>query len=470
MPLPALPLVLALVATGDTPGARTDLISALETAIGDAIAKAEPSVVAIARVRNEGSEETTAVRGLEPRHGVRGDIDDGDFRPLPRDFGSGVVVSEDGAILTTYHMVKGAARLRVRAPGRQAFDAEIIAADPRSDLAAIAPRLGPGEPRPNLTPVAIGKTETLRKGAFVILLGNPYSSARDAKASASWGILANTARQVTRPEVGPFDPKAGEILQKFQYQPTLLQLDAKLNLGMSGGAAINLKGELVGISTNGGDAEGFDAQAGYAIPMDDLGRRAVDALREGREVEYGFLGISLDANNRVQEVYPGTPAEQCGLLIGDAIAEVNGTPVELDGSLTVMLSRIPVGEPAKLTIARKGESLQKTVLVAKFPIAGQVIATNRPKPWRGIRVEHPSVTAVRSLSDAARAALERGCVYVTDVEAGSAAAQADLKPRTYILEVDGRHVASPREFARAVAGKTGPVRLKTELGDVVVKE
>ena len=68
--------------------------------------------------------------------------------------------------------------------------------------------------------------------------------------------------------------------QMFQHQPTLLQLDARLNLGMSGGAVVNLKGELVGISTTGGNAEGFDAQAGYAIPVDAMGRRVIDTLRQ----------------------------------------------------------------------------------------------------------------------------------------------------------------------------------------------
>ena len=73
----------------------------------------------------------------------------------------------------------------------------------------------------------------------------------------------------------------------FRHQPTLLQLDAKLNLGMSGGAVVNLQGELVGITTTGGNPQGFDAQAGYAIPLDALGRRVVQDLLEGKEATYG---------------------------------------------------------------------------------------------------------------------------------------------------------------------------------------
>ena len=74
-----------------------------------------------------------------------------------------------------------------------------------------------------------------------------------------------------------------------------MQLDAKLNLGMSGGAVINLKGELVGLTTMAASPAGFDAMAGYAIPMDKLGRRAVETLKEGKEIEYGLLGIKADA-------------------------------------------------------------------------------------------------------------------------------------------------------------------------------
>ena len=76
--------------------------------------------------------------------------------------------------------------------------------------------------------------------------------------------------------------------------PTLLQLDAKLNLGMSGGAVINLKGELVGLTTMASSPSGFDAMAGYAIPMDKIIKRAIATLKEGKEVEYGLLGIQAD--------------------------------------------------------------------------------------------------------------------------------------------------------------------------------
>ena len=132
------------------PATALDIVSALETVLADAIAKAEPSVVAIARDKSTDGEETTAVRGRNPaRRRLDPQIAVGNFDPLGGDpisfdYGSGVVVGEQGEILTAFHVVKGASRLVVRALGVAPFDAEIIAADPRSDLAVIAPRRTPG--------------------------------------------------------------------------------------------------------------------------------------------------------------------------------------------------------------------------------------------------------------------------------------------------------------------------------------
>ncbi len=112
------------------------------------------------------------------------------------DFGSGVVVGDEGQILTAFHVVRGAAQLIVRAADRQEFEAEIIAADPRSDLAVIVPVAIPGMPAPRLKPIALGDAGQLRKGSFLIALGNPFNAAQDGKPSASWGILSNVARRV----------------------------------------------------------------------------------------------------------------------------------------------------------------------------------------------------------------------------------------------------------------------------------
>ncbi len=176
-----------------------DVVSALETALGDAIAKAEPSVVAIAREKDGKSEDTTAVRGRmtpltippEPQLGFlifratstsrRALITS---RPTSARAWS---IGDRGEILTTFHVVKGASRLVVRAFDGKVFEAEILAADPRSDLAVIAPREMPGRPRPFLKPITIGDGTKLRKGMFLLALGNPFNAGRDGKAVGKLG-------------------------------------------------------------------------------------------------------------------------------------------------------------------------------------------------------------------------------------------------------------------------------------------
>ena len=207
------PLACVLLAWADSPATPPappvnplDIASALETVLADVIARAEPSVVAIAREKAETGGETTAVRGrntaadhLTPPMAANGAVLGDDF--LSFDYGAGVVIGDRGEILTAYHAVKGAARLRVRAVDRQDFWAEIIAADPRSDLAVIVPKDVPGLVSPKLRPLPLGDASTLRKGMFLVALGNPFNAARDGRASASWGILANVARRLEVSEV-----------------------------------------------------------------------------------------------------------------------------------------------------------------------------------------------------------------------------------------------------------------------------
>jgi S1-C subfamily serine protease len=453
-------LTLAADPPSPAPGSAMDVVTALETALSEAIARAEPSVVAIAREKGE-DETTTAVRGK----GGPAVADPFGADQISFDYGSGVVVGSRGEIVTAFHVVRGAKRLHVRAIGKQSFEAEVLAADPRSDLAVIVPRETPGTQPPQLTPLRLGDTTKLRKGAFLVALGNPFNAAgRDGRPSASWGILSNVARRL---ELAPEEPRP-----TLKNYPTLLQLDAKLNLGMSGGAVINLKGELVGITTNSASADGFDAQAGYAIPMDDMGRRAVETLMKGKEVEYGFLGIGLDTTyqtNRVTHAQPGTPAAEGELQADDSILSVGDTPVSDMDSLVVAINSVAPGTKLRLTILRRGQVLERTVELAKYHVEGEVIATNRPAPWRGLRVDYTSILPRFNLGPGPRQEFSSVGVVVTEVEPGSPAAKAGLKKDQVIKSIEGTPLHDPHDFAEAVANRKGPVNLETDLGPVTLK-
>lgn len=485
--LPIVPLALGLLTLPGPPPTPADkpepldVVSALETAVADAIEKAEPSVVAITRIKGK-SGETLAIRGRNPNppeprpEGVfieRNNIVDvrpdrpGFPRPtapeyyaLPGDMGAGVVVGDDSQILTTYHLLKGSERIRVRAPGVH-FDAEILAADPRLDLAVIAP--APGfEPQRPLTPIPLGDSSRLRQGAFLVALGNPYNAARDGHASASLGILSNTARRIEAPAEQLLNNP--NVRQFFRYQPTLLQLDSKLNLGMSGGAVVNLRGELVGVTTSLASPSGFDVAAGYAIPMDALGRRAVKALVQGREVEYGFIGIGLDNRvpNMVNEVKQGTPAWKADLASGDTILAVGDvTLTDDESSLPLALAGAPVGEPVTLKVLHDGQVKTRTLVMSKYPVMGEVIATSRPDPWRGAHIDFTSVLTSGQNTESTLEAMTRGGVGIIDVDPGTPAARARLSRGMIVTRVEDKPVSTPSEFRDAVARLDGkPVTLQ----------
>ena len=476
MPNPLL-VALALGLLGQAPPpdspARTpeDVVSALETVLANAIAKAEPSVVAIHRDKSE-NEETVAIRGRNgppQRRGLRlNDFDLMGTDLVSFDYASGVIIGDAGEIVTTFHSVRGASRLLVRAMNVPEFEAEIIAADSRSDMAVIAPRQIEGVRPPALKPIVIGDATKLRKGNFLVALGNPFNAARnDGRPSASWGILANVARRLDQPQ-----DEVDRVEREMRHLPTLLQLDAKLNLGMSGGAVINMKGELVGLTTAAGNAAGFDAMAGYAIPMDTLGRNVVKTLKEGKEYEYGFLGIGLDrinSTNRVDSAKEGSPAAAGGVHVDDLIVAVGDMKVTDAESLLVATNSMPAGEPVVLKIQRRGALMEKTVELAKRKVSGPVVATNRPEPWRGIRVDYTSTLANTTYGPSLAEALARTGVVITEIESGSDADQAGLKALQVISRVGGVPVPNPRAFRKAVAGLKGPVELETDRGPVTIK-
>jgi serine protease Do len=295
-----------------------EVATAIEEVVVEAIARAERSVVAIARVEKTPPNESLSLELRPDPFGGRG-IPFASPRPtdpdfIPTEYATGVVIDRQGLILTAYHVLGEDSDYYVTTPDRRVFLATVRGADPRSDLAVLAVQAT------DLEPITFGDAATLNKGQFVVALGNPYAIARDGQVSASWGIVANLSRKAP-PESDETHLTGKSTLHHFG---TLIQTDAKLNLGTSGGPLLNLRGEMVGLTTALAAVAGYEQSAGYAFPVDETFRRVVDALKRGREVEYGYLGISLD-NLRTQpvpsgvrgavvdQVKPGMPADRFGL-------------------------------------------------------------------------------------------------------------------------------------------------------------
>jgi serine protease Do len=428
----------------------------LETALQSAIAHGEPAVVCLL-VRRE----------REVRQDPSRKANDLDDRNTPPDyFGSGVVIDDQqGLILTHYHVVRRAGRILVRAPARKGDDgpreanATIYAADSRCDLAVLKVN-GMGG---SLTAIKMGNGERLRKGSFVVALGYPYASGfRDGSASASWGVISNLRR---RPPGVTVEIERARLLTNLGV---LLQTDARLQLGSSGGALIDLDGRLVGLTTAQAALTGVDAPGGYAIPIDANYRRIVEVLARGEEVEYGFLGVTTQANPNplidrprdggfyVDGVTPNSPAERAGLRRGDAILAVNGQPVREYDDLFFYLAAAMAGRRTELQIQRMGELRPRSidVVLAKYPVdtdRDASRATNLPRSVYGLRVDYTSVVAKvgEPLPDG---------VIVRSVQPNSPAKAANLVEFVdMITDVNDKPINSPAEFYREVdkAAKSG---------------
>ena len=473
----------------------------LEKTLVDAIAKAEKSVVSIARVsrtRRAVRERRRPRNFFQPGLPETDDPASPDF--IPNDFGSGIVVAPDEktgerVILTNYHVVKGGpvdkkandkseSKLYVRLHNRRGFYASIIAADPRSDLAVLRidgkqPGLKPAE----LPALKIAGRDMFRKGQLVLSLGNAYAQGRDGSASASWGMISNVLRRPKPPKAtSPLDIRRNDTIHHYG---TLLQVDTRLSIGTSGGALLNLKGELIGVTTSLAALSGYESSAGYAIPMNAETRRIVQTLAKGLEVEYGYLGISpqdyspdgagiLPRRFKRQHaalastVHPESPAARARVQPGDVILDIAGQPIHDQYDLMRVVGLSSPGSKVPLHIWRigTGQELRLSVTLGKWPAINDedIIATAHRYPaWRGVTVDHPTARR-RFLQLPYR---YHRAVVVLAVANPALSKNGDLQPGDYVSEVNGKAVSTPAEFHAAVRDVKGPVRLRLIGGNTV---
>lgn len=455
---------------------------AIQNAFVKAIESAEKSVVSIARAKVQ-----TPVFE-RPRRGGREDrqptIDDPDY--IPNEFGAGIVIDENGLILTNYHLVRGGSpveqkpefkaeqMLYVRLPDRRGFEARIFAADPRSDLAVLKIAAN------DLKPIRLGNATAARKGQFVVALGNPYLIARDGSASATWGIISNLVRHaILDPDLGDTETRRRETLQNLGM---LMQIDTRLDLGTSGGALVNLHGELIGITTSLASIVGYEKSAGFAVPVDDSTRRIIETLRQGKEVEYGFLGIvpenvlpsdfsrdfaplaekyRQNSAARIVEVVPNLPAQRAGLQANDLVMRVGDKPIYSKSDLMREIGVLAPATVVRMHVWRSGTDRELLVEIGKWPVVDeQAMITSHPlrDPWRGLVYDYPTAR-IRSFTRGNPPERNSG-VLIFDVLPNSPAAALELHADDLITHVKGKPVHSPREFQELVLGETGPVQIQ----------
>ena len=388
---------------------------------------------------------------------------------VPRSFGSGVVIDADGLILTNYHVVQDATKIFIRLPGGKSGYADIHAADPRSDLAVLKLL------NPNVLPlkaIALGDADKLERGHFVLTLSNPFAAGfRDGQPSASWGVLSNIRRRAQN------RLKEEERVKPLQYYGTLLQTDARMHLGCSGGALLNLSGEMVGLITSVAAIQGGETPGGFAIPVNAGMRRIIEVLKRGEEVDYGFLGVGFDERNgndgklgvRLTAVGTGSPAFGDGknlLRVDDILVAVNGQPIFDSDDIFVFVGMHLAGTKIKLHVRRHGVGLSFDVTLAKLYVPGKSIASstaNRPY-IHGLRVDYASLV----VQQPPRWFTIPAGVLISDVQPDTKAERAKLKSGDVITHVNGAAVLSPAAFYLAVRGIQGPLDL-TLHGDTPIK-
>ncbi len=464
MPCRAVAAILLMVlfaggARGQDPDQLTGLQAALimEKAMVDSIARAEKSVVAIARIRLGGPE-------------AKADPTDPQF--VPHEYGTGVVIDQAGLILTNYHVLgdpdpdKNTYYVWIdRKPFRVQ---EVLAADPWNDLAVLE------IDAKGLQPITFGDGSKVKKGQIVFALGNPYAIARDGQVSASWGIISNVSRKATRKPTE--SNRRAEPGGTLHHLGTLIQTDAKLNMGTSGGALINLKGEMIGLTTSVAAMQQYEQSAGFAIPVDDVFRRVVNELKKRETPDFGFLGVQVKplATEQRQQgrigvelegVVPGTPAGQAGLRPGDILTHVNDKPIRDHIELMRELAKQPAAASVRVAFQRGPLTQTRSVKLSKKYIEStRPSYSSREKPaWRGVRVDF--ATAIPHFFYKSHQIDPNGCVAIVEVDRESAGWKSGLRPWTFVNFVDGERVSTPKDFYGAVQKRSGNVRLRLTVAE-----
>lgn len=465
------------------------VVAELEATLVDVIARAEPSVVAVSRVPpTADGQNPLAVDDIFSS--LRTGASAG---PQAIVVAAGVIIDPAGLVLTEYLAVREGEAHRVTTVDGQQYPATIRAADPRSGLAVLAiDSPASAEQQPSTAApttgtafpfIQFGSAEALRKGQFVIVIGNPFAIASDGQPAACLGSVANLARKApTGANLNNAAGPQGDFRTTLHHLGTLIQTDAKLGWSAGGGALINLQGELVGLTTTVATIAGHEQPAGYAIPINATMRRVIDTLKAGREVEYGMLGVTFRAGDGafdgrhtppiIDAVFPGSPADRAGLQARDIVTHVGGERTDSIDALQLAVSALPPAAQVAVGVERNGVARTSQVTLAKLAVAGKSIATALADPWHGIRVDYATALDATALMTAIenKSYDPAGCVLVIDVEPESRAWRAGVRTGKFISHVGGRRVTTPDEFhaaARAMGNQfdvrmTGPARPPAE--------
>lgn len=377
--------------------------------------------------------------------------------PQPREeqnaLGSGVIVREDGYIITNHHVVDGADQIKVELADRRTFAATLVGSDPPSDLAVLK------VDAKGLRSLTLGDADLVRVGDIVLAIGNPLGIGQ----TVTMGIVSGKGRATGLGD-GSFED--------------FIQTDAPINQGNSGGALVNTRGELVGINSQILSPSGGNIGIGFAIPATMAGNVLEQLISDGR-VRRGLLGVTVQAVTSdlaaslglsevrgalVNSVEADSPAQRAGIQRGDVILAFNGQPVGDGNSLRNQVARTAPRSTVSLQIVRDRRAQTLTTTLAELP-SGKA-ATGEPSTREDGGVHGLTVEPLTP-EQATRLGVRGGTgLVVRSVAPASAASEAGLRAGDVIREVNRRPADSVATLQNALraAGSQPALLLVTRQG------
>ncbi|NAW56740.1 MULTISPECIES: DegQ family serine endoprotease [unclassified Vibrio] len=362
-------------------------------------------------------------------------------RPF-RGLGSGVIIdAEKGYIVTNYHVINGAEKIRVKLHDGREYKAELIGGDKMSDVALLQL-----EKAKNLTEIKIADSDRLRVGDFAVAIGNPFGLGQ----TVTSGIVSALGR-------------SGLNIENFE---NFIQTDAAINSGNSGGALVNLNGELIGINTAILGPSGGNVGIGFAIPSNMM-KNLADQILEFGEVKRGMLGVQggevtselADALGYesskgafVSQVVPDSAADKAGLQAGDVIVSVNGKAINTFSELRAKVATLGAGKEVTLGVVRDGKERSFRVTLGE--------QTNIKTAAEKL---HEGLTGAE-LTNTTKGDPVTG-VKVTEVKKGSPAEAYQLQTGDIIIGVNRHRVKNLADLRAVLEKNPGVLALNIQRGE-----
>ena len=355
---------------------------------------------------------------------------------VERSLGSGVIISPQGMMVTSYHVIAGAKEVQVVFNDRREVTAKLINADQKMDIAILQLALKPNEVVPALE---FADSDSLEVGDLVLAIGNPFGVGQ----SVSMGIVSALGRS-----------NVGE----GQY---FIQTDAAINPGNSGGALVNADGELVGINSAIYTKDGGSNGIAFAIPSNAIKNLIQGVLTTGRVQKTWFgatgqninaqlaasLGLKSTSGMLVNEVLPNSPAGRAGVRVGDIITALDGITIPDTAAFKGRLDQTPVGQESKIGIVREGQMMELPITFTSLPqrLERDQVRLTGNHPLNGYKVENLGPALNYELS------LPLTSQGVVVVEGPSARGFVQMVPGDILVSVNGKAINNINELRAALA-------------------